>query len=133
LERLFGGQKTIIKCLSLQDSETTYRITKAVPTKYPNFTIMKPDEIYFLNYVKTKVLPKYGLTENDVSFSKNDEFFIMKYLIQGRRIEDIMEWYNKAEKLYDEISTICYITTKKKLDNIVVESEEKTENLLNLI
>jgi hypothetical protein len=94
---------------------------------------MKPEEIYFLNYVKTKVLPKYGLTENDISFSKNDEFFIMQYLIQGRRIEDIMEWYNKAEKIYDEISTICYITTKKKLDNIVVESENKTENLLNLI
>jgi len=25
------------------------------------------------------------------------------------------------------------VTTKKKLDNIVVESENKTENLLNLI
>ena len=44
-----------------------------------------------------------------------------------------MEWYNKAEKIYDEISTICYITTKKKLDNIIVESGTKTENLLNLI
>lgn len=94
---------------------------------------MKPEEIYFLNYVKTKILPKHGLTENDVSLSKNDEFFTMEYLIKGRKIEDIFEWYNKATKLYDEISTICYITTKKKLDNIVVESEEKTENLLILI
>ena len=94
---------------------------------------MKPEEIYFLNYVKTKILPKHGLTENDVSLSKNDEFFTMHYLIKGRKIEDILEWYNKATKLHDEISTICYITTKKKLDNIVVESEEKTENLLILI
>ena len=39
----------------------------------------------------------------------------------------------KPEKIYDEISTICYITTKKKLDNIIVESGTKTENLLNLI
>ena len=94
---------------------------------------MKPEEIYFLNYVKTKILPKHGLTENDISFSKNDVYFTMQYLIQGRRIVDIMEWYNKAEKIYDEISTICYITTKKKLDNIIVESGTKTENLLNLI
>jgi len=68
---------------------------------------MKPEEIYFLNYVKTKVLPKHGLTENDISFTKNDEYFTMQYLIQGRRIQDIMEWYNKAEKIYNEISTIC--------------------------
>jgi len=94
---------------------------------------MAPEEVYFLNYVKTKILPKHGLTENDISLSKNEEFFTMQYLIKGRKIEDIIEWYNKAIKLYDEISTICYITTKKKLDNIVVESEEKTENLLNLI
>lgn len=95
--------------------------------------MMKPEEIYFLNYVKTKVLPKFGLTENEISLSKNDEFFVMEYLIKGRKIEDILDWYNKASKLYEEISTICYITTKKKLDNIVVESENKTENLLNLI
>jgi hypothetical protein len=50
---------------------------------------MKPEEIYFLNYVKTKILPKYGLTENDISFSKNDEFFTMQYLIQGKRIDGI--------------------------------------------
>ena len=94
---------------------------------------MKPEEIYFLNYVKTKILPKHGLTENDVCLSKNDEFYIMEYLIKGKRIEDITEWYNRALKLYEEISTICYVTTKKKLDNIVVESENKTENLLNLV
>lgn len=94
---------------------------------------MNPEEVYFLNYVKTKILPKHGLTENDVSLSKNEEFFTMIYPIKGRKIEDITEWYNKALKLHDEISTICYITTKKKLDNIWVGSDETTENLLILI
>lgn len=95
---------------------------------------MKPEDIYFLNYVKTKILPKYNLTEEDISLDKNDEYFTMKFLLQDARIDKMLEWYNTASKIYEEISTICYVVTKKKMDNLIVASDEKkTQNLLNLV
>ena len=96
---------------------------------------MKPEEIHFLSYVKTKVLPKHGLSESDVSLTKNDDFFVMQYLLEGKKMEDMLSWYEKASKLHEEISTICYVVTKKKMDNIIVSGDKvkDSENLLNQI
>jgi hypothetical protein len=95
---------------------------------------MKAEEIYFLNYVKTKILPKYNLTEEDISFDKNEDYFIMRFILQDARIDKMLEWYEVASKLYEEVSTICYIVTKKKMDNLIVASDGKnSENLLTLV
>ena len=94
---------------------------------------MKAEEIYFLNYVKTKILPKYNLTEEQIAFDKNEDYFVMRFILNDSKIEKMLEWYNTASKLYEEVSTICYVVTKKKMDNLIVSSDENFENLLKLV
>jgi len=95
---------------------------------------MKAEEIYFLNYVKTKILPKYKLTEEDISFDKTEDYFIMRFILQDARIDKMLEWYETASKIYEEVSTICYVVTKKKMDNLIVASDGNSSvNLLTLI
>jgi hypothetical protein len=95
---------------------------------------MKPEVVYFLNYVKTKILPKYGLDEDTISINEKKDYFEIEYLIGGRTFEDISNWYPIASKLHEEVSNVCYVTTRKKLDNIVINSDTlKGKNLLNLV
>jgi ferritin len=95
---------------------------------------MNPEVVYFLNYVKTKVLPKYGLTENDVSIEDKVDYFVMDYILEHKTFEEISDWYEKAKKLHEEISGVCYVITRRKLDNLRVNGKiNKSSNLLNLV
>jgi len=95
---------------------------------------MNPEVVYFLNYVKTKVLPKYGLTEDDVSIEDKVDYFVMDYLLEGKTFEEISGWYEKAKRLHEEVSGVCYVITRKKLDNLRINGKfNKESNLLNLV
>ena len=52
---------------------------------------MKAEEIYFLNYVKTKILPKYNLTEEQIAFDKNEDYFVMRFILNDSKIEKMLE------------------------------------------
>lgn len=95
---------------------------------------MKPEVVYFLNYVKTKILPKYGLDEEKILINEKKDYFVIEYLIGGRTFEDISNWYPIASKLHEEVSNVCHVITRKKLDNIIINSDtSKGKNLLTLI
>jgi BioD-like phosphotransacetylase family protein len=58
----------------------------------------------------------------------------MDYILEHKTFEEISGWYETAKKLHEEISGVCYVITRKKLDNLRVNGKiNKSSNLLNLV
>jgi hypothetical protein len=81
---------------------------------------MNPQDKLYLKLIKERLIPKYGLDFNKVSFQYRDNLLSVYYLVSHVEQDKVYEYYKVIEKFYEEANLLCRVVTQNNLNTFRV-------------